>query len=155
MIAMFEGPRRRATEHRDEVAALQLIELHSIPASQGRIAAYRISEDQSGGGNEETAGNALSSEECALASRPLQELMSLPGGKHDDACDALGLIGQMFTTLLVGQRPKQKPKVPDSGYRPFANVTEMEQEPSVVKQIDDAAFLQGDGRVVPQSVFSR
>ena len=85
---------------------------------------------------------------------PLQELMSFPGGKHDDACDALGLIGQMFTTLLVGERPKQKPKVPDSGYRPFANVTEMEQEPSVVKQIDDDAFLQSDGRVAPQSVFS-
>jgi hypothetical protein len=32
----------------------------------------------------------------------------------------------MFTTLLVGQRPKQKAKKPDSGYHPFANVTEME-----------------------------
>jgi hypothetical protein len=26
-----------------------LIELHSVPASQGRIARYRIGEDQSGG----------------------------------------------------------------------------------------------------------
>jgi hypothetical protein len=29
---------RRAAEQRDEIAAFELIELHSIPASQGRIA---------------------------------------------------------------------------------------------------------------------
>jgi hypothetical protein len=39
-------PRR---EQREELAAFQLIELHSIPASQGRIAGYRTGEDQSGG----------------------------------------------------------------------------------------------------------
>jgi hypothetical protein len=45
----------RAAEQRDELAAFQLIELHSIPASQGRIAGYRIGEDQSGGnGNDFT-----------------------------------------------------------------------------------------------------
>jgi len=37
------------TEQRDELASSQWIELHSIPASQGRIAGYRIGEDQSGG----------------------------------------------------------------------------------------------------------
>jgi hypothetical protein len=37
-----ERPRGgRAAEQRDELAAFQLIELHSIPASQGRIAGYR------------------------------------------------------------------------------------------------------------------
>jgi hypothetical protein len=36
---------RRAAEQRDE---RQLVELHSVPASQGRIAGYRIGEDQSG-----------------------------------------------------------------------------------------------------------
>jgi hypothetical protein len=41
--------RRRAPEKRDELAPSQLIELHSIPASQGRIAGYRIGEDQSAG----------------------------------------------------------------------------------------------------------
>jgi hypothetical protein len=40
---------RRAAEKRDEIASFQLIELHSVPASQGRIARYRIGEDQSGG----------------------------------------------------------------------------------------------------------
>jgi len=40
---------RRAAEQRDEVAASQLIKLHSLPASQGRIVGYRISNDQSGG----------------------------------------------------------------------------------------------------------
>jgi hypothetical protein len=39
---------RRAAEQRDELAPFQLIELHSVP-SQGRIAGYRIGEDQSGG----------------------------------------------------------------------------------------------------------
>ena len=32
-----------------KIASFQLIELHSIPASQGRIVGYRIGEDQSGG----------------------------------------------------------------------------------------------------------
>src|SRR5262249_11511375 len=41
---------RRAAEQRDELAAFQLIELHSIPASEGRIAGYRIGKDQSAGG---------------------------------------------------------------------------------------------------------
>jgi hypothetical protein len=37
-----ERPRRSgAAEQRDEIAASQLIELHSIPASQGWIAGYR------------------------------------------------------------------------------------------------------------------
>jgi hypothetical protein len=38
----------RAAEQRDELASPQLIELHSIPASQGQVAEYRIGEDQSG-----------------------------------------------------------------------------------------------------------
>jgi len=47
--ARGERPRRcRAAEQRYELAPFQLIELHSVP-SQGRIAEYRISEDQSGG----------------------------------------------------------------------------------------------------------
>ena len=40
---------RRAAQKRDEVAAIDLIELHLVPASQGRIAGYRTGEDQSGG----------------------------------------------------------------------------------------------------------
>jgi hypothetical protein len=41
-------PRRRSTaEKRDEVAAFQLIEWHSAPASQGQIARYRIDHSQS------------------------------------------------------------------------------------------------------------
>src|SRR5262249_52897634 len=47
--ARREWPRSRAAEQRDELAAFQLIELHSVPASQGRIAGYRIGEEQSGG----------------------------------------------------------------------------------------------------------
>src|SRR5262245_27147812 len=46
--ARRQRPRRRTAEQRDELAALQLIESHSVP-SQGRIAGYRISENQSGG----------------------------------------------------------------------------------------------------------
>jgi hypothetical protein len=40
---------RRAAEQQNQLAPFQLIELHSIPASQGRTAEYRIGEDQSGG----------------------------------------------------------------------------------------------------------
>src|SRR3981081_2099004 len=36
---------RRAADERDELAPFQLIELHSIPASQGRIVRYRIGEE--------------------------------------------------------------------------------------------------------------
>src|SRR5262245_42278528 len=41
-------PRSRAAEQRDELTTLQLIEEHSVP-SQGRMAGYPISKDQSGG----------------------------------------------------------------------------------------------------------
>ena len=45
-----ERPRgRRAAEQRDELAPSQLIELHSFPASQDRVAGYRIASDQSAG----------------------------------------------------------------------------------------------------------
>jgi hypothetical protein len=44
-----ERPRRRAAEQRDELASFQLIELHPVPASQGRITGYRIASDQSAG----------------------------------------------------------------------------------------------------------
>jgi hypothetical protein len=40
---------RAAAEQRDELAPFQLIELHSILASQGLDAAYRISNGQSAG----------------------------------------------------------------------------------------------------------
>src|SRR5215475_5244560 len=51
---MFLGnsprPRDRgAAEQGHELAPFQLIELNSIPASQGRISGYRIGKDQSGG----------------------------------------------------------------------------------------------------------
>src|SRR5215469_10718930 len=48
MRARCERPRDRTAEQRDELAPLQVIELHSVP-SQGRIAAYRIRNDQAGG----------------------------------------------------------------------------------------------------------
>ena len=39
--ARRQGPRGRAAEQRYEVASFQVIELHSDPTSQGRIAGYR------------------------------------------------------------------------------------------------------------------
>src|SRR5262249_1062871 len=47
--ASREWPRCRAAQKRDELPPLQSIELHSVPASQGRITGYRIAEDQSAG----------------------------------------------------------------------------------------------------------
>jgi hypothetical protein len=35
--ARCEWPSRRAAEQRDEIAPFQLIKLHSVPASQGRM----------------------------------------------------------------------------------------------------------------------
>ncbi len=37
-----------------------------------------------------------------------QELLTFPMAKHDDCVDALGLIGQLLTSLLPGQRPTKK-----------------------------------------------
>jgi predicted phage terminase large subunit-like protein len=37
-----------------------------------------------------------------------QELLTFPMAKHDDCVDALGLIGQLLTSLLPGQRPSKK-----------------------------------------------
>jgi hypothetical protein len=54
--ARHERPRCRTAEQRDEVASFQLIELHSIPASQGRFAGYRMDRDQSAGIKTFTAG---------------------------------------------------------------------------------------------------
>ncbi|HKD92513.1 MAG TPA: hypothetical protein VKB56_11430 [Terriglobales bacterium] len=45
--ARRERPRSRAAEQRDEGAAFQLIELHSISASHSRITGYRIGGKQS------------------------------------------------------------------------------------------------------------
>jgi hypothetical protein len=45
LLARRERPRgSRAADQRDELTALQLIELHSMPASQTRIVRYRIGE---------------------------------------------------------------------------------------------------------------
>ena len=40
---------RAAAEQRDEVAPSQLVELHSIPSSQGRFEGYRMGRDRSAG----------------------------------------------------------------------------------------------------------
>ena len=50
--ARRERPSHRTAEERDELAPF-LIELHSVP-SQGRVAGYRISEDQSGGNGDQS-----------------------------------------------------------------------------------------------------
>jgi hypothetical protein len=49
LSARRERPRGRAAEQRNQLASFQLIELHSVPVSQGRIAGYRIGEDESAG----------------------------------------------------------------------------------------------------------
>ena len=75
-----ERPRGcRSAEKRDELASPQMIELHSVP-SQGPIAGYRISEDQSGGVGAEPNGwvhftsrspDRLRYEECIGAKKHL------------------------------------------------------------------------------------
>ncbi len=74
--------RRHAAEQRDELAALQLIEFHSIPASQTRIVRYRIEETVSGGMGlfhnpptqpESGPGQTRSLERCPLHDRSSPE----------------------------------------------------------------------------------
>lgn len=45
------------------------------------------------------------------------ELLSFPAGKHDDQVDALGLIGQLLDTMLIGQVPKKDPELKRDAYR--------------------------------------
>jgi predicted phage terminase large subunit-like protein len=46
------------------------------------------------------------------------ELLRFPAGVHDDAVDAIGLVGQLLDKMLSGQRPKAPEKRADaSGYR--------------------------------------
>src|SRR5262249_4084904 len=64
LCARRERPGGRcAAKQRDEVATFQLIGLHSVPTSQGRITGYRIGEDQSGGNEtiSQSVGRSLSS----------------------------------------------------------------------------------------------
>jgi predicted phage terminase large subunit-like protein len=45
------------------------------------------------------------------------ELLGFPAGKHDDMCDALGLIGQLLDTIQIGHAPKVVTEIKDTGYR--------------------------------------
>ena len=63
-----ERPRCRAAEQRDELAPFYLIELHSVPVSQGRIVGYRIGEEESGG------NGAILQPVSSWRGRPLSEV---------------------------------------------------------------------------------
>jgi hypothetical protein len=39
------------------------------------------------------------------------ELLSFPGGKHDDQVDALGLIGQVLDRMTAGKVPPKPEKI--------------------------------------------
>jgi predicted phage terminase large subunit-like protein len=46
------------------------------------------------------------------------EMLSFPVGKHDDFCDALGLVGQLLDRMTNGRPlPKEEPDGPDDAYR--------------------------------------
>jgi predicted phage terminase large subunit-like protein len=45
------------------------------------------------------------------------ELLSFPAGKHDDAVDALGLIGQLLDMIIPGERPRAVVPVQRDRYR--------------------------------------
>jgi hypothetical protein len=49
LLAYAASGHAATPEQRDEIAPVQLIELHSIPASQEQLARYRFIEDQSAG----------------------------------------------------------------------------------------------------------
>jgi len=45
------------------------------------------------------------------------EILSFPAGKHDDAVDALGLIGQLLDLMVPGKKPKKDTTLAHDGYR--------------------------------------
>jgi predicted phage terminase large subunit-like protein len=50
------------------------------------------------------------------------ELLSFPAGRHDDAVDALGLVGQLLDVMIDGRhapKPEPEPKQPKSGYSTY------------------------------------
>ena len=52
------------------------------------------------------------------------ELLSFPAAQHDDQVDALGLVGQLLDTMLVGSKPAPPPKAAvDTGYRPYRDTS--------------------------------
>jgi hypothetical protein len=46
--------------------------------------------------------------------------LSFPAGKHDDAVDALGLVGQLLDRMMAGEHPAV-PELPEnrSGYKAY------------------------------------
>jgi len=48
----------------------------------------------------------------------LAELLTFPASKHDDQCDAMGLVGQLLDKMVRGRVGQpQSVKLPDDGYR--------------------------------------
>lgn len=45
------------------------------------------------------------------------ELLSFPAGKHDDQCDALGLIGQLLDLMTAGRKPKKDVELKRDAYQ--------------------------------------
>jgi hypothetical protein len=101
--ARRERPRGcRAAEQRDEIAAFQSIELHSIPVSQRRIAGYRIRNDQSAGLESRSSKNGD-------AGDAYDESMRWPAA--GPACDHLDSVCK---GLLSTKRDDRRRRFPES-----------------------------------------
>jgi predicted phage terminase large subunit-like protein len=57
--------------------------------------------------------------EPAWADELRSELLTFPGGRHDDQVDALSLIGLMLDDMVTGRKPPQSKPKRESGYRPL------------------------------------
>jgi hypothetical protein len=66
----------------------------------------------------------LRADESALVQRVSRRAAVVPGAKHDDQDDVLGLVGQMLAMMQPGTRPSAENKRADTGYRPFSQSLE-------------------------------
>jgi hypothetical protein len=111
--ARSERPRGGGTaEQRDELASFQLIELHLIPASRGRIPGYRIGGDQSGGsgailqpGSRHAANDSAS--EFQLAVSGVERCSDGPAAisvAHDEAAINVDRLARHVVGVTAGEK---------------------------------------------------
>src|SRR5262249_54908571 len=121
LCARREGQRSRAANQRDELATFKGSNLHSVPASQGRIAGYRIGEEQSAGvlhptfifaaslARSRPRSRRLSSRRALRAARQVLEFLSESFSRTIAPLDALISIPKHKPTKpLIKQRQSER-----------------------------------------------
>ena len=72
----------------------------AIPYARRQVGAGQINPRTHG------VGRALLAHQQAMGGTASLRLLSFPAGKYDDQVDALGLIGQLLETIILGEEPR-------------------------------------------------